>query len=150
MKKNVLMLIFVVLISGCRDEGNVVDLQNPEQLKKLRMIESGVSEDELTSIRGKMSIKEFLVQLHLIEVEDEWADMSGLIDFHGTESSVNFYSVLGGGVSFMTRYSRSENRDGLGVFSSKILEHSVTGFSYSIDGEQFRYILDGEEYVKRR
>jgi hypothetical protein len=116
-------------------------------LNSLILIDSGVAENLISSIDEQITVGDFLILLGLVAEDDHWEEALGIIRFNGREVGVDYYSILGGGVEFTTRYSDVDEKNFTSYYSQKTLEKILSSFTYSVRGKTYTKILVDGIYV---
>jgi hypothetical protein len=133
----------ILMFAACSPDNETSEQVAPQA----KHIDSEITIESIERVTAKATVRQLLTSLGLCSETDLGEDVLSLIDFHDRESSVNFYTLVGGGgLGFTTRYQVENGED---VYSLQVLDYTVTSFEYSIDGTSYFASLNGENYVVR-
>jgi hypothetical protein len=138
------LVILTHVVMGCE---NVQPRPGKAEGSSERYVDSDVLLEDIAGIETRMTVSDFIKKLNVGKDADDNADLLENIEFTGSEFMENSYRLRGRNIKFTTQ--REYDRNAFEVFfSEKILEDSVTSFSYSYRGSHYLYLLEENNYVK--
>ena len=142
-----LLPLFCLIFAGCKDDASINDGAQAVSVQK--MIDSGVNVSLIEAVHNEVTISDFLIKLNLIDEDDHWEEALGVVKSTGREAGVDFFSILGGGVEFTSKYNPTDDNDMNEIYSEMTLARPITSFTYSVDGRSVSRILFEGKYQQR-